>query len=223
MGAAQALPLMKSFKMNYNQIINDSGLPWLELDIEIPHQKMLEEAIGLKDRFVKHRDQDGNGGYRHKGWRSLCIHGIDAEKTNHFEQYGYKTNNETPYNWTDIIDRCPVTYDFFNNVFPFKKYYRLRYMLLEPEGFITPHNDSDVSKLSPINIALNHPKGCLMKMQKHKGYVPFEAGKSIMLEGSKIHAYVNNSKEDRYHIIVHGIKSQQFEKLVEDSYEKNGT
>ena len=61
-----------------------------------------------------------------------------------------------------------------------------------------------------------------MKMQKHKGYVPFEAGKAMMLDVSNIHAYVNNSKEDRYHIIVHGIRSKQFEKLVEDSYEKNG-
>ena len=54
-------------------------------------------------------------------------------KTNHFEQYGYKSNQETPYDWTDIVDRCPVTYDFFNNHFPFKSYYRVRFMLLKLE------------------------------------------------------------------------------------------
>ena len=42
-------------------------------------------------------------------------------------------------------------------------------MLLEPEGFITPHVDTFDSKLSPINMALNHPKGCLMKMTVIKG------------------------------------------------------
>ena len=83
------------------------------------------------------------------------------------------SNKETPYTWTDIIDRCPITYDFFKNVFPYKSYYRVRYMLLEPQGFITPHKDSFDNYLSPINMALNHPKGCLMKMEGHKGYVPF--------------------------------------------------
>ena len=73
--------------MNYKEIATESGLPWLELDINIPHEDMLKEAISLKDEFVKHRDQDNGGGaYRHKGWRSLCIHGIDPQKTNHFTQ-----------------------------------------------------------------------------------------------------------------------------------------
>ena len=204
---------------DFKWIVNESNLPWLDLKIDIPHEEMLEEAINLKDRFVKHRDQDGVGGYRHKGWRSLCIHGIDAEKTNHFDQYGYTSNKETPYKWTDIIDRCPVTYNYFKNVFPYKQYFRLRYMLLEPGGYITPHNDSDVSKLSPINIALNHPKGCKMKMKDHEGYVPFKPGSVVMLDVSNTHAYINDSDEDRYHIIVHGVRSKEFEKLVVRSYE----
>ena len=206
---------MKSF----NWIINESNLPWLDLDIEFPYEEMHKEAISLKNRFVKHRDQDGHGGYRHKGWRSLCIHGIDAEKTNHYEEYGYKSNQETPYRWTDIIDQCPITYKFFKNVFPYKQYFRLRYMLLEPGGFITPHDDSDVSKLSPINIALNHPKGCKMKMKNHEGYVPFKPGSVVMLDVSNTHAFLNDSDEDRYHIIVHGIRSKEFEELVIRSYE----
>ena len=208
---------------SFSWIINESKLPWLELDIKVPHSEMLQEAINLKDRFVAHRDQDGIGGYRHKGWQSLCIHGISAEKTNHYEQYGYNSNDATPYQWTDIIDRCPITYKFFKDVFPYKSYFRLRYMLLEPGGFITPHNDSDESKLSPINIALNHPKGCKMKMKEHKGYVPFKPGSVMMLDVSNIHAYVNDSDEERYHIIVHGIKTKEFEELVERSYAKNGS
>ena len=206
----------------FNWIVNESNIPWLDLDIQIPHEEMLREAIGLKDRFVNHRDKDGQGAYRHQGWRSLCIHGISAEKTNHYEQYGYKTNEETPYKWTDVVDRCPVTYKFFRDVFPYKSYYRLRFMLLEPHGFITPHRDSFDSKLSPINIALNHPKGCRMKMQGHKGYVPFAPGKSLLLDVGNVHAYFNDSYEERYHIIVHGIKTKEFEELVERSYEKNG-
>ena len=70
----------------FNWIINESNLPWLKLDMTFPHEEMHEEAVNLKDRFVAHRDEDQ--GIRHKGWRSLCIHGISAEKTNHYEQYG---------------------------------------------------------------------------------------------------------------------------------------
>ena len=208
--------------MNFNWIMRESKLPWLELDIDFPYKEMHKEAVNLKDRFVKHRDQDGQGGYRHKGWRSLCIHGIDAEKTNHYEQYGYNSNKETPYKWTDIVDRCPVAYKFFKDVFPYKAYFRVRYMLLEPQGFITPHKDTDDNYLSPINIALNHPKGCKMKMQGHKGYVPFAPGKAMLLDVGNTHAYINDSDEDRYHIIVHGIKTKQYEELVIRSYEKNG-
>ena len=208
---------------DFNWIVNESNLPWLKLDITFPFEEMHKEAVALKHEFVKHRDQDGVGGYRHKGWRSLCIHGIDAYKTNHYEQYGYKSNNETPYQWTEISERCPITTNFFKYDFPYSRYFRLRFMLLEPGGFITPHVDTFDSKLSPINMALNHPKGCLMKMSGHKGYVPFKPGFAMLLNVGNEHAYINNSDEDRYHIIVHGAKTKEYEKLVETSYEKNGT
>jgi hypothetical protein len=205
----------------FNWIINESKLAWLELDINFPHQEMYEEAKKVKHLFVKHRDQDGSGGYRHKGWRSLCIHGIDPHKTNHYEQYGYKSNEETPYRWTEISDLCPVTTQFFKSVFPYKKYYRVRFMLLEPDGFITPHVDTDIRKLSPINMALNHPEGCLMKMKGQNGYVPFKPGKAMLLDVGNEHAYINKSNEDRYHIIVHGVKTKAYEDLVVRSYEKS--
>ena len=205
--------------MKYKQIATELGLPWLDLDIDIPHEDMLQEAIGLK-----HRDQDngGGGGYRHKGWRSLCIHGIDPTKTNHFTQYGYNSHEETPYDWTEICARCPITHEFFKYYFPFDDYYRVRFMLLDPQGYITPHEDSDEHRLAPINIALNNPEGCNFKMKGHKGYVPFAPGKSLLLDVGNTHAVYNNSDEDRYHIIVHGKITKEFKELVEHSYAKNG-
>ena len=207
---------------NYNWIVNESGLPWLKLDIEFNYETMLKEAVALKDRFVKHRDNDGVGSYRHKGWRSLAIHGISAEKTNHYEQYGYKSNEETPYRWTEVSVLCPNTVSFFKNVFPYKKYFRVRFMLLEPGGYITPHTDMFENRLSPINMALNHPKECKMKMKGHDGFVPFKPGTAMLLDVGNEHAYINESNEDRYHIIVHGVKTKEFEDLVVRSYEKNG-
>ena len=82
----------------YDWIVNESKLPWLKLNISFPYEEMYREAVSLKEYFVAHRDKDGDaasGGYSHKGWRSLCIHGIDHEKTNHFVQYGYNSHEET--------------------------------------------------------------------------------------------------------------------------------
>ena len=210
----------------YDWIVNESKLPWLKLDIVFPYEEMLQEAIALKNYFVAHRDQDGDaasGGYRHKGWRSLCIHGIDHKKTNHYVQYGYNSHEETPYRWTDIVDHCPVTHNYFKTQFPFKSYYRVRYMLLEPGRYITPHEDQDHHSLSPVNMALNNPKGCKMKMKNQKGYVRFTPGTALLLAVGNTHAVFNDSDEDRYHIIVHGIKSKEFKNIVENSYEKNGS
>ena len=104
----------------FSWIVNESNIPWLELDIEYPYDKMYEEAKAIKHLFVKHRDQDGLAEYRHKGWRSLCIHGIDSDKTNHYEQYGYKSNKEAPYKWTEIADMCPITTNFLKRSFLIK-------------------------------------------------------------------------------------------------------
>ena len=77
----------------YQHIVKESELPWLPLDIDVPYQEMLEEANNIKHLFVSHRgkvpyqemseeanhikhlfvshrDQDTNGGYRNKGWKS---------------------------------------------------------------------------------------------------------------------------------------------------------
>ena len=94
-------------------------------------------------------------------------------------------------------------------------------MLLEPGGYISPHVDSEKISLSPINISLNHPKNCLFKMEKH-GIVPMTPGRVMLLDVSNKHAYINKSKEDRIHIIVHGKPSKEFKKIVEDSYASYG-
>ena len=201
----------------FNWIVKESKLPWLPLDIELPYSDMLKEAISVKHLFVDHRDGDVRDGYSHKGWKSLCIHGLDYSKTNHYTSYGYKSNEETPYKWTSIAEKCPITTTWLKNIFPMDKYYRVRFMLLEPEGYIIPHKDSDTNQLSPINIALNHPEGCIFKMEHH-GVVPMKPGVAMLLDVGNIHAYINKSKEDRIHIIVHGIVNDNYKNLIERSY-----
>lgn len=224
MGAVLALVLTPMFGMsNFKWILTESNLPWLKLDIEFPHEKMLQEAKSYKHLFVKHRAEDTIHGYKHAGWSSLCLHGISPTHTNHFTSYGYKSNDKTPYRWTKLSNLCYETTKWLTEVYPCDIYYRVRFMLLEPGGFIAPHTDMDKHVLSPVNIALNHPKGCVMKMTNH-GTVPFKAGEAYLLDVGNIHAYYNKSNEDRYHIIIHGNykSNSKWKKLVENSYEKNG-
>ena len=207
---------------DYKWILKESKLPWLKLDITIPYEEILYEVQTLKKSFIKHRAEDQIHGYKHKGWSSLCIHGISPQHTNHYTSYGYKSNDQTPYKWTTVSDLCPITTKWLKEVYPCNDYYRVRFMLLEPNGFIAPHNDMNEHKLSPVNIALNHPKNCVMKMAHH-GTVPFRDGTAFILDVGNIHAYYNKSNEDRYHIIIHGNykSNNQWKQLIEKSYMKN--
>lgn len=207
----------------FKWIINESKLPWLKLDIEFPYQEMLKEAQALKNEFVAHRPIERNAGYRHKGWHSLCLHGISSKQTEHYTHYGYSSNEETPYIWTEIADACPISVKWLKNIYPCDEYYRVRFLLLEPRGMIAPHRDMDEHKLSPVNIALSHPKKCYFKMLDH-GIIPFSEGDAFMLDVANKHAYINKSNQDRYHMIIHGNykSNKHWKELIENSYKKNG-
>lgn len=201
----------------FNWIVDHSDIPWLEvLGIDVPYKTMLQEAQNLRDLFVNHRyNEDG-----HAGWRSLAIHGISAEKTNTAEFYGMDPATAI-YTWTEIQDRCPVTVDFFRNHFPYDQYQRLRYMLLEPGGFIAPHSDNARSSVgAAVNISLNNPQGC--RFTTEWGTIPFrDEGSVMMINNHYRHSVHNESTTDRFHIIVHGgWKTPIWQQLVVESYRK---
>lgn len=181
-----------------NWIFRECTAPWLRLLIDAPYKEMLAEARSLRHRFVVHREGDG------RGWKSLCIHGISASHTDSWQSYGYTSENEVIYDWTDIKDRAPVTVEFFKNQFPYKKYHRLRFMLLEPNGYIMPHSDNQNNNLtSAINISLNNPENCMLTTEL--GTVPYsDQGSTFIFNNHYQHAVVNDSDQDRFHIIVHG-------------------
>jgi Aspartyl/Asparaginyl beta-hydroxylase len=184
----------------------------LKLPFDVPHREMLIEAAALKDYYVYHR----SGGH-HQGWRSLCLHGISSVHTENHDRYGFIDRESAGYCWTDISRFCPVTTQFFRDIFGYESYDRVRFMLLEPGGYILPHADVDYQRLSPINMALNNPIGCDFVMQDW-GTIPFNAGTANMLAVGNTHAVFNGSDEDRYHIIVHGIRSDVWKNYLLDSF-----
>jgi hypothetical protein len=204
-------------ELSADWILNKSLIPYLPLNLtDVPYRKMLDEAISLEQLFVKHRSNDS------QGWSSLSIHGITSQHTDHYAvypEYSHLNNDQVPYTWTEIQDRCPVTTNFFKNYFPYDVYHRIRFMKLEPDGFIMPHSDSPDLCLRAVNISLNNPELCQFVFEKH-GVVPFsDSGNMFLLANGYKHSVWNLGKQPRYHIIVHGYSTTQpFRDLVVDSY-----
>jgi len=206
-------------------ILNKSDIGWLELDIEFDLDAWKRETSAAQ--FVDHR------GAEHPGWNSCAIHGIDAHKTGAWTNYGdWQDESEVPYKWTSISEHTPSIKSFWEQ-FPYERYRRIRFMQLEPGGYISPHSDAPgklpgelgIDMLDfgvPINVAIIHPDDCYMTLEGH-GTVPFKEGKAFIINIRNVHSFVNNSNTPRIHLIAHGIpgnRKDDFIELVARSYRK---
>jgi hypothetical protein len=194
-----------------NQI---SFLP-IDWETEQDWQKMYQEAKKLAKHYIVHRNHEN-----HKGWESLVIHGLSSVHTESPHTYGF-TNDDAPWRWTDVADYCPTIVDFFKNNFDYEKYYRVRIMKLKPGGYIIPHKDSlseEENHIGPINLALNHPDGCKFMMD-NIGILPWHPGRFIKLNLYNVHAVYNDSPEDRYHVIIHGVAGKSWPNRIYKNYQ----
>ena len=73
--------------------------------------------------------------------------------------------------------------------------------------------------MGPLNFAINQPEDCEMVFE-NKGLVPFSNGVGFYLDVGRRHCVVNNSNEDRYHLIIHGRRNNDFYTRYDDK--KNG-
>ena len=195
-----------------NQIPFLPMLPYADVDWD----KMYHEAKSLSQHFVPHRSHES-----HKGWSSLCIHGLSSVHTEHHTYYGYEEREDAPYRWTDVSTWCPTITDFFQNDFDYTQYDRIRIMKLAPGGYIVPHRDAfdeQQNKIGPTNIALNNPEGCDFIMNG-AGVLPWQQGMTIKLNVFNEHCVYNDSDEDRYHIIAHGKAGDSWSNRIWHSYD----
>ena len=194
---------------NEEWICANSRLPWLKLNLQIPYQSILKESEQLYRQSVPHRPDDSFGNYQNSGWKSLTLYGESPDITE---------NTTAPKSWTSIAQQCPFTIEFIKRNFEITdKTGRIRFMWLDPQGYILPHQDRDESGLYETNIAISHPDDCKFRFLDY-GTVPFEAGTAFMLDISNRHFVVNNSNQVRTHIIVH---SKLATGIVKSSYEQN--
>ena len=205
----KAINSFLKYKPKAEWIKNQSGLAWLELGIQVPTGQILEEFNKVKHRLVAHRYTDVIVGHKHQGWKSMCIYGVSTDTT---------TSSNEPHTWTDIANHCPRTVEWIKQNFIIDNSTgRIRFMFLEPGGYIMPHTDRNTSKLSEINVAITNPQGCIFRFLD-RGTIPFQDGKAFIIDTSNRHMVYNNSDQPRLHMILH---TKIADNHIVEGYEKS--
>ncbi len=196
--------------------------PYSVLDFDADFEKMHEEVKQLENTFfIKHRDKDKLNSYFHEGWNAVTLHGIDPHKTENYDRYGFTSEEEANYHWTEVCEHLPTVTSFVKSL-EYLHYGRVRIMKLEAGGYIMPHTDGKGRIFGPFNIAINNPEGCQFAF-KNDGIVPFKQGRGVFLDLGREHSVWNNSNEDRYHLIVHGhINPELIQKSISHTYSLYG-
>ncbi len=210
-------PIYPQNLLSSQDILGTSNIPFLPIVgfERVDWPQMHSEVKSLENHYVPHRAHES-----HRGWSSLCLHGLSSVHTEAHQRYGYKNIEDVPFVWTDIAKFCPTLVSFLKNQIDYEKFYRVRIMKLSAGGFIIPHKDSlseEENRIGPINIALNNPKDCFFFMDQF-GYLPFEQGTVMSLNLYNVHCVVNRSHEDRYHLIIHGKRSSEWSQRFYESY-----
>jgi hypothetical protein len=205
----KAINSFLKFVPDESWIQGSCNLPWLKLDICVPGEVIIKESDALYSYAVEHRSQDSLMNYTHQGWRSLALYGVSAETTQ--ECPGKKV-------WTSIAERCPKTVEFIKTHWEINESTgRIRFMWLDPGGYILPHNDRSDKGFYECNVAVNNPHECRFRFMNF-GTVPFENNSAFLVDISNKHFVVNQSNQLRTHLIVHAsLKSG----ILKSSYEQN--
>jgi pyruvate-formate lyase-activating enzyme/uncharacterized cupin superfamily protein len=208
----------KNLPRKAEAIYHESQLPYLKLDFpSFDHKKMLGEALSLQSFFVPHR-KDGFG------WKGLTLFGLSHSHTELLSDYGIPETDENIRRYcsfTDICQKlCPETFNFLKNNIGYNRFTRVRYMLLEPGGSISPHRDQENLGFGSLNIVLSHPDGCHFFVEEG-GEIPLSPGDAFLFANGYRHCVVNNSSQPRIHILIHGHAEPAFwNPLLVRSFEK---
>lgn len=201
---------------NLDAIMDNTLMPWIPIDIPVPHKEIFEEANHLlyTSCFTAHRPNSS-------GWLSLAIYGMSSVHTNVPEDYGLPDSAERDLSdWTDIAKFCPRTVEWMRDEMLYDRFTRVRFMAVLPGGWLAPHTDrSRIHGVGATNVAINTPEGCAMVVRDW-GIAPQADGTMIKLNTGYEHAVWNRSNEPRIHMIFDGDTSDAFKKKVNAGYAK---
>ena len=211
----------------------ENDIWYLKVDIEIPEVCMKEaQAVYDGGFFVDHRYGDGDG------WCSTAIHSFVHEDatdnslgwhhTKNPDAYQGLNENNVKWGWTEIAEYAPETKRWLED-FPHKSYRRLRFMLLEPDGKIIAHHDSNEARdargarrniAGAINLAFYQPENCYLRRVDTKEELPFENCTGFWFDNGVVHEAHNASTENRFHFIMHGGFNKERKELMKRSLVK---
>jgi hypothetical protein len=208
-------------------IMNNDNFAYLKLDLKINPIQWSYELGRAEPYYVHHRESNS------EGWMACCLHGIRTDTTLNWPEY-VEEEKDGIYNWTEIEDKVPIISSFWKYRVPHEKYKRVRFMKLEPQGYIEPHSDApgsgyipgetvDYDPLEqgfPINVAVSHPDSCYMTLENF-GTIPFQEGDVYLINIRHKHSVWNTSDKERIHMIgfiVPGNKKQEVAELIVRSY-----
>jgi hypothetical protein len=187
--------------------------PYAPVTVKLDTAQVNRELDKLQYFFVPHREHDKINSYGHEGWEALTLHGLDYDKTENYDRYGH--TSEAAYRWTEVCEYAPYIVETIKRL-PYASFGRVRIMRLKPGGYIMPHVDGPGKIFGPVNLPLTQPQGCRFVF-KDIGTVPFKPGHGFMLDIGREHCVVNESNEDRYHIIIHGRTTNDMDTLIKQS------
>jgi len=182
-------------------------------DVVVPTAAAMAEIQALESAgmFAPHRmDDRAQDTLLHRGWSSFVLHGIGHGYTEGYERYGYSSDAEAPYHWTDeALRHCPKLVQWFKDQAFKDRYHRVRIMRLAPRGMVGMHNDNEHNDdIWATNMAINNPDGSEMhfwdREWRYLGQVPWADGKTFKIRIGMNHCVINRSDQPRYHMIVHG-------------------
>lgn len=188
-----------------SEIKRSSSLPWIELtQLKVPAKEIFYEYLSnnKKIQFYHH-----NRGHLNKGWLAHTLYGYGENRTLSYLEY---RNTSLKKHWSQSIQYFPITCAFIKEL-PYTHLYDVRFLLLNPGGYIYPHTDTQSMCLDPLNIAIRFPKNCFFKF-KDFGYLPISTGKGFIINIGYEHSVLNLSKESRLHLVIHGKKTSNFYK-----------
>lgn len=202
---------------------------YLKLKLQLPEQSIQEvHDVFEENFFVQHRGQN------HQGWKSATIHGLDGDwyKTMSAKQYGYIGDHDPnlTWDWTEVAEYCPETTRWLKEEFPSDTFRRVRFMLLEPGGYILDHSDYNPKNgppsKSPImnafNCCLTQPNDCALVNTKSEIAVPFKPREVYCYNNNVFHHAYNNSDQNRFHLIIHNNEYRDdFYQMFVESFEEN--
>ena len=83
----------------YKEIMENPNETFLKLDLKYDTNSFQKELNNAIDKHFKNPEKTTT---KVKGWSNFGLHAINKDEARPYTNYGYKNEDEVPYDWTDF-------------------------------------------------------------------------------------------------------------------------